>query len=193
MRYASTHKNETRQKLLDSSRAIAKKGGFASTGVDALMASIGLTGGAFYSHFPSKQALFEALVAQEMENSSSMLAGDKDAPDNHVAKCLRDYLSSFHAMNPDVGCALPVLGAEIARAGPEVRSTVEAALKRTQKSWSARTGDADAAWALIAQCVGAVVLARAVESERTRKEILAASRRFIDKAELKGASAPTSS
>jgi TetR/AcrR family transcriptional repressor of nem operon len=193
MRYASTHKNETRQKLLDSSRAIAKKGGFSSTGVDALMASIGLTGGAFYSHFPSKQALFEVLVAQEMENSSSMLAGDKDAPDNHVAKCLRDYLSSFHAMNPDVGCALPVLGAEIARAGPEVRSTVEAALKRTQKSWSARTGDADAAWALIAQCVGAVVLARAVESERTRKEILAASRRFIDKAELKGASAPTSS
>ena len=193
MRYASTHKNETRQKLLDSSRAIAKKGDFASTGVDALMASIGLTGGAFYSHFPSKQALFEALVAEEMENSSSMLAGDKDAPDNHVAKCLRDYLSSFHAMNPDVGCALPVLGAEIARAGPEVRSTVEAALKRTQKSWSARTGDADAAWALIAQCVGAVVLARAVESERTRKEILAASRRFIDKAELKGASAPTSS
>ncbi|APW43348.1 TetR/AcrR family transcriptional regulator [Rhodoferax saidenbachensis] len=193
MRYASTHKNETRQKLLDSSRAIAKKGGFASTGVDALMASIGLTGGAFYSHFPSKQALFEALVAEEMENSSSMLAGDKDAPDNHVAKCVRDYLSSFHAMNPDVGCALPVLGAEIARAGPEVRSTVEAALKRTQKSWSARTGDADAAWALIAQCVGAVVLARAVESERTRKEILAASRRFIDKAERKGASAPTSS
>jgi len=188
MRYASTHKEETRQKLLDSSRAIAKKGGFSSTGVDALMASIGLTGGAFYSHFPSKQALFEALVAEEMENSSTMLAGDKDAPDNHVAKCVRDYLSSFHAMNPDVGCALPVLGAEIARAGPEVRSTVEAALKRTQKSWSARTGDADAAWALIAQCVGAVVLARAVESERTRKEILAASRRFIDKAELKGVS-----
>jgi TetR/AcrR family transcriptional repressor of nem operon len=30
--------------------------------------------------------------------------------------------------------------------------------------------------------VGALVLARAVESERTRKEILAASRRFLDKA-----------
>lgn len=50
------------------------------------------------------------------------------------------------------------------------------------KSWSQRTGDPDAGWALIAQCVGALVLARAVESERTRKEILAASRRFLDKA-----------
>ncbi len=182
MRYAKTHKDETRQKLLDSSRAIAKKGGFKATGVDALMASIGLTGGAFYSHFPSKQALFEALVQEEMDNSSAMLAGDKDSPDNHVAKCVRDYLSSFHAMNPEVGCVLPTLGAEIAQAGPEVRRTVEAALKRTQKSWCERTGDPDASWALIAQCVGAVVLARAVESERTRKEILAASRRFLDKA-----------
>nr|WP_295787290.1 TetR/AcrR family transcriptional regulator [Rhodoferax sp.] len=182
MRYAKTHKDETRQKLLTSSRAIAKKGGFKATGVDALMASVGLTGGAFYSHFPSKQALFAELIAQEMDNSSAMLAGDTDSPDNHVAKCLRNYLSSFHALNPEVGCVLPTLGPEIAQAGPEVRSVVEAALKRTQKSWSARTGDADAAWALIAQCVGALVLARAVESDRTRKEILAASRRFLDKA-----------
>ena len=182
MRYAKTHKEETRQKLLESSRAIAKKGGFKATGIDALMASIGLTGGAFYSHFPSKQALFEALVAQEMDNSSAMLAGNQDSPDNHVAKCLRDYLSSFHAANPELGCVLPTLGAEIAQAGPEVRSMVEAALERTQKSWSQRTGDPDAGWALIAQCVGALVLACAVESERTRKEILAASRRFLDKA-----------
>ena len=179
MRYAKEHKKETRRKLVDSSRAIAKKGGFKAAGVDALMASVGLTGGAFYGHFPSKQALFEELIAQEMDNSSAMLAGDGDAPGSHVAKCLRNYLSSFHAMNPELGCALPSLGAEIAQAGPEVRSMVEAALKRTQKSWSARTGDPDAGWALIAQCVGALVLARAVESERTRKDILASSRRFL--------------
>jgi TetR/AcrR family transcriptional regulator, transcriptional repressor for nem operon len=36
-------------------------------------------------------------------------------------------------------------------------------------------------WALIAQCVGAIPLARVVESDRTRAEILAASRAFLDK------------
>lgn len=186
MRYANTHKEETRQKLLDSSRAIAKKGGFAATGVDALMGAIGLSGGAFYSHFPSKQALFEAIIEAEMDNSGEMLAGDVDSPENHVAKCLRDYLSSFHAMNPEVGCVLPTLGAEIARAGPEVRSAVERGLKQTHKSWSTRTDDPDRAWGLIAQCVGALVLARAVESDKTRKEILAASRRFLDQAQPRG-------
>jgi TetR/AcrR family transcriptional regulator, transcriptional repressor for nem operon len=181
MRYSSTHKEETREKLMSSSRAIAKQGGFASTGVDALMASIGLTGGAFYSHFPSKQALFEALIEEEVDNSAKMLAGNEDSSSDHVAKCLRSYLSTSHALHPEVGCVLPTLGAEIARATPQVRETVEQALKVTQKSWSQRTGDSDAAWALIAQCVGALVLARAVESERTRKEILAASRRFLGK------------
>ena len=181
MRYPSTHKEETRKKLIGSARAIAKRGGFGTTGVDELMASIGLTGGAFYGHFPSKEALFAELVEQEIANSAEMLAGDESSPPDHVAKRLRSYLSSYHALHPETGCVLPALGPEIARAGPEVRAAVEQGLKRLQKSWSGRIGDPDAAWALIAQCVGALVLSRAVESERTRKEILASSRRFIDK------------
>ena len=180
MRYPSTHKEETRKKLIGSARAIAKRGGFGTTGVDELMASIGLTGGAFYGHFPSKEALFAELVEQEISNSAEMLGGDESSPPNHVAKRLRSYLSSYHALHPETGCVLPSLGPEIARAAPEVRAAVEQGLKRLQKSWSGRIGDPDAAWALIAQCVGALVLSRAVESERTRKEILASSRRFID-------------
>jgi hypothetical protein len=61
-----------------------------------------------------------------------------------------------------------------------VRATEEQGLKQLQKSWAGRIGNPDAAWALIAQCVGALVLARCVDSERTRKDILASSRRFID-------------
>lgn len=182
MRYSSSHKEETRRKLIESSRAIAKEDGFASTGVDALMASIGLTGGAFYNHFPSKQALFEALVAEEASNSADRLAVDEGAPDGDLAKRLRSYLSTYHALHPESGCALPTLGPEIARATPVARSEVEKSLKRIQKSWSTDMDDAGAAWAVMAQCVGALLLARTVETERTRKEILASSRRFLGEA-----------
>ena len=185
MRYASTHKQETREKLLESSRAIVKKDGFASTGVDTLMAAVGLTGGAFYSHFGSKNELFAALVERELENSNDMLAGTPDSPPDHVAKCLRSYLSSAHALHPETGCLLPTLGAEIARADPAIKTVVERSLKKVHKSWSSRLGDdPDAAWAVMAQCVGALVMARIVESERTRQEILASTRRSIDKTHL---------
>lgn len=183
MRYSKTHKQETREKLLESSRAVAKRDGFGTTGVDALMASVGLTGGAFYSHFGSKAELFAALIEREMEQSTQMLAGDENSPADHVAKLLKSYLSTYHATHPGEGCALPTLGPEIARSSPEVRARVERAVKRVQGSWAERLGgDKDAAWALVAQCVGAILIARAVESERTRQEILASSRRFLLKA-----------
>lgn len=182
MRYATTHKQETREKLLESSRAIAKKGGFNGTGVDALMSAVGLTGGAFYSHFGSKGELFAELVEREMDNSSEMLAGTADSLPDHVAKCLRSYLSSAHSLHPETGCVLPALGAEISRAEPAVKAKVERSLKRLQKSWSGRLdNDGDAAWAVMAQCIGAIVMSRVVESERTRREILASTRRSIDK------------
>lgn len=181
MRYAPGRKEETRKRLIEGGRAIAKKGGFESTGIDTLMASVGLTGGAFYNHFPSKAALFKELIAQELDNSARMLTGDENAPADHAARRLRSYLSTAHALHPETGCVLPTLGAEIARAPAEVRLAVEEALKRIEAIWRERLPEKEDAWGLIAQCVGAIVLARVVESEATRKEILRSSRHFIDR------------
>jgi len=180
MRYSATHKQETRERLLESSRAIAKKEGFDASGVDSLMSAIGLSGGAFYNHFASKDDLFAALVAREIENSASMLGGDASAGVEEVNSRVRSYLSSAHALHPETGCMLPSLGAEIARSAPEVRASVERSLRKLKSTWSKRLdGDEDGAWAAIAQCVGAILLSRIVESERTRREILAANRRSI--------------
>lgn len=176
MRYSSTHKQETREKLLDSSRAIAKSGGFGSTGIDALMAAIGLTGGAFYSHFGSKAELFAEILELELANSSRMLAGTSD---EGFDKCIRNYLSNWHAQHPESGCVLPALGAEIARSNPEVRGIVERSAKGLHSEWQKRLGDSDTAWALLAQCVGAILLSRVMESEKTRQQVLASSRHFL--------------
>jgi len=182
MRYSNTHREETRAKLLDQSRAIAKKDGFGTTGIDTLMASIGLSGGAFYRHFPTKEALFEELVTLEMQHSLEMLAGGDEASPAHLVKCLRSYLSTRHARSPDSGCVLPSLGPEIARSSPELRRKVEDQLTALKDAWAKRTANADVAWGLIAQCVGSVLLARVVEREGTQREIVAASRRFLSTA-----------
>ncbi|MDT7835704.1 TetR/AcrR family transcriptional regulator [Aquabacterium sp. OR-4] len=187
MRYAATHKQATRERLLDSSRAIAKRRGFDGSGVDALMQAVGLSGGAFYSHFGSKAELFATLVERELEHSAALLGQAAGPPPagrtaaaarSQLARSLKRYLSHAHAQQPEAGCALPALGAEIARAGPAVRTGVEQSLRQLQQQWAgALAGDGDTAWALLSQCVGALMLARVVQSDRTRHEILAANRR----------------
>ncbi|HWU90802.1 MAG TPA: TetR/AcrR family transcriptional regulator [Kofleriaceae bacterium] len=181
MRYAKTHKQETRERLIQSTRAIAKRDGFGGTGVDALMSAIGLTGGAFYSHFGSKAELFAELVEREMTHSARMLAGEPAAAPDNLARCLRAYLSMEHVAHPETGCVLPALGSEIGRTDARIRRSVERSLQKLEAAWREQLGEhGDAAWALIAQCVGALVIARATDSERVRRQILSSSRRIVE-------------
>lgn len=180
VRYSTTHKEETRQKLLESSGALAKRGGFSSTGVDGLMKAIGLTGGAFYSHFPSKNDLFTAIVQRELSTSpiGLMARGDGFCRDK-LERCLSRYLSMAHLQNADTGCAIPALGAEIARADLAVREEAEHWMLQLQRAWAEILEDGELAWALISQCVGALVVARMLAREETQAEVLEASRAFL--------------
>ncbi|MCY1420718.1 hypothetical protein D9M71_363480 [compost metagenome] len=180
MRYSATHKEETRQKLLESSGAIAKRGGFSTTGVDGLMKAIGLTGGAFYSHFPSKNDLFTAIVQRELSQSLiGHVARGEGFSREKLQRCLARYLSMAHLQNPDTGCAIPALGAEIARADISVREEAEHWMLELHRAWAEILEDAELAWALLSQCVGALVVARMLACEETQAEVLDASRGFL--------------
>jgi TetR/AcrR family transcriptional repressor of nem operon len=184
MRYTATRKAETRNHLLDASGALIKKKGYAATGVDALMAAAGMTSGAFYNHFSSKAELFAALVEHELEHSLAKLTDnsacqqDKEWP----MRQLQRYLSWKHVQNPEGGCPLPSLGAEIARADNAAKEKYETALKQMHAIWEKQLGDRKLAWATMAQLVGSVLLARAMSSEKTGKEVLEASKSFLEQA-----------
>ena len=110
MRYAATHKEETREKLIESSRALAKKGGFETTGVDALMKAIGLTGGAFCTATSGRRT-----NCSPPSSSASWSTAPTCSPARRIRapttwrECLRGYLSTKHAAQPESGCALPAL------------------------------------------------------------------------------------
>lgn len=182
MRYSASHKAETREKLIESSGAIAKQGGFATASVDALMRAIGLTGGAFYSHFPSKDDLFGAIVERELGNSLARLAraaDDPAEPSRKLRECLEHYLTLAHVNCPDSGCALPALGAEIARADASVREDAEHWMVQLQQGWARILGDDAMAWAFLAQCVGALVVARMLVTPATQEKVLAGSKALL--------------
>ena len=53
-RYGTEHKQATRQRIIETAGRWLKRDGIDGSGVATLMADAGLTNGAFYAHFPSK-------------------------------------------------------------------------------------------------------------------------------------------
>ncbi|MEJ1229047.1 TetR/AcrR family transcriptional regulator [Pseudomonas sp. CCNWLW56] len=179
MRYSANHKMETREKLLASSAVSAKKSGFSTVGVDGLMKAIGLSGGAFYSHFSSKDELFKAIVERELTHSLDRLSGDHVLDAARLERCLKQYLSMSHVEQPEAGCALPVLGAEIARSDLQVRETAQTWICRLHEGWAQILGSDSLAWSILSQCVGALVVARMLVAPEIQRNVLQASQEEI--------------
>lgn len=179
MRYSASHKQETREKLLHSSALSAKRSGFSTVGVDGLMKAIGLSGAAFYSHFSSKDALFTAIVERELGQSLERLGGQGTQDRTRLERCLKHYLSMSHVELPEAGCALPALGAEIARSELQVREQAELWICRLQKSWAQILESDSVAWSILSQCVGALVVARMLATPDIQREVLKSSHEEI--------------
>lgn len=176
MRYASNHKEVTRTRLLTATGALAKKQGFAATGVDALTAAAGMTSGAFYSHFGSKKALLEAIIENELNRSLEMFSVDSAA--QFLAK-VHIYLSESHVANPESGCAVPALTNEIARAGESTQAVFEQGIVRVKDKIATLVQDEAKAWAVISMMVGAVSMARALPTPEARAALLKGVRQQI--------------
>ncbi len=176
MRYPANRKAETRQQLIEKAGALAKKEGFATTGVDGLMATVGLTGGAFYSHFESKNALLLEIIKRELDVSQKLL--NQQLSNGNTTNFLNMYLSTLHLNLPEMGCAMPSLAAEVARSDAMVKEAFEQGLVKTHGLLTAQLGDAQQAWAVISMAVGAVSLARAMKNPETQNALLGACKEF---------------
>ena len=65
MRYGKEHKQETRQRIIETAGRRFKRG-IDGSGIATLMADAGLTNGAFYAHFASKEDLVATAVADQL-------------------------------------------------------------------------------------------------------------------------------
>ncbi len=206
MRYTSDHKEKTRIKILEAAATLFRRQGFHATGVDKVMAEAGLTPGGFYAHFDSKDSLLaETLEHFAQSTGTTLLRGLTDCSDAgtdsefaHVPASEKDsaramidrYLAAAHCAQPDKGCPIPTLAAEVCRAGEAPRRVFERLIARLIARMKAqlRTGEKESsktkqedAIAMIALCVGGITMARAVANPEFADEILAACRAFAHK------------
>ncbi len=174
MRYPKEHKDASRQRLIELGGSHAKKHGFNESGMTSLAESAGVTTGALYKHFDGKADLFAALVGAELARTALMYDTVDLADDASVANSLTGYLSLKHVMHPEQGCPLPSLTPEIARADEAVKAAYQEGLLAIHAKMECLTGSSEEAWTLMAQNVGAVMLARAIPGEKLQREILSA-------------------
>ncbi len=122
----------------------------------------------------------KAATRERLLASLAMFAGDAaTVSDAELAQLVSRYLSLGHVEHPEAGCCLPTLTAEVARADEAVRETFEQALQGMQARIAALLGDQDRAWSVLAQAVGAVMLAQAMSSKKARRALLDGVRKQI--------------
>lgn len=119
-RYPSDHKDATRQRIVETAGRRLKRNGIDGSGVAALMKDAGLTNGAFYAHFSSKEDLVATAIAEQLREQRLLLA---DIPPGRagIEQVVRSYLSPEHRDNPEDGCPSAALLDEISRCSEATR------------------------------------------------------------------------
>ena len=114
MRYSKDHKQATRQRILEAAGRRFKEDGIDSAGVAAVMSDAGLTNGAFYAHFASKEDLVANVLADQLRAKRQSF--DAQHPDRPGLEAfIRSYLSPQNRDQSADGCPSAALLDEIVR------------------------------------------------------------------------------
>jgi TetR/AcrR family transcriptional regulator, transcriptional repressor for nem operon len=73
-RYGKEHKQATRRRIIDTAGRRFKRDGIDGSGIATLMADAGLTNGAFYAHFASKEDLVATALAEQLREQHESLS-----------------------------------------------------------------------------------------------------------------------
>ncbi|MEV6334136.1 TetR/AcrR family transcriptional regulator [Nocardia vinacea] len=120
MRYGSEHKEATRRRIIEAAGRRFKRSGIDGSGVATLMKDAGLTNGAFYAHFASKEDLVANAVADQLrEQGDSVGARVRDRAG--LEQFVRWYLSPDHRDCREDGCPSAALLDEIGRCSDATR------------------------------------------------------------------------
>jgi AcrR family transcriptional regulator len=176
-RYGKEHKEATRRRIVESAGRRFKRDGIDGSGIAALMADAGLTNGAFYAHFDSKDDLIVAAIADQLRAQAE---GLRALPPGEagVEKFVRWYLSAEHRDSPQDGCPSAALLDEIGRAQPMAKQAFTDGLLISNDELATRVapdgpGSVDAqVLSAFALMVGTVQLSRAVADRKLADKIL---------------------
>jgi TetR/AcrR family transcriptional repressor of nem operon len=177
---------ENRQTVIDVASRLFREHGFDGIGLKDLMKGAGLTQGAFYKQFGSKEDLAAQASRRALESAFRRWSAAAEAnPKDPLGAVIALYLSMAHREERGDGCPVVALGADAARQGADVRAAFEAGIRKYLEMLEAWVGESDGedstdkAMAVLSTMVGAMVLSRAVNNKRLSKRFLQAAAKSV--------------
>jgi TetR/AcrR family transcriptional repressor of nem operon len=182
MRVSRTQAEKNRQTVIDVASRLFREHGFDGIGLKDLMESAGLTQGAFYKQFASKDDLAAQASRRALESAFQRWSAVAAAnPQDPLGAVIAFYLSMEHGAERMEGCPVVALGSDAARQGTDVKASFEAGIRDYLEMLGPWVGEADGeepggkAMAILSTMIGALVLSRAVNDKRLSKRFLQAA------------------
>ena len=178
MRYGKDHKQATRQRIVEAAGRRFKQDGIDGAGVATVMSDAGLTNGAFYSHFRSKEDLVANVLADQLRTQRQSF--DAQSSDRAGLEAfIRSYLSPEHRDQSADGCPSAALIDEIVRRPAATKRVFTDELAATMNDIASRLDPTDVeaartdALALFGFMLGTLQLARALTDRDLSNQLLA--------------------
>lgn len=186
MRHTTEQKQQTAANILAAAGRGFRLEGYGGAGVDGLAHEAGVTSGAFYKHFPSKAAAFEAAVNSGLKSFENYMVQAIAKPDSDWLIALVDYyFGKEHLANLAGGCAVPGLTGEVVRGSEQVHAVYQQGIEGIVSTVAsglthlAESQRRPRAWAMLAMLSGGVQMARAVHDTAKADEIATAMREAV--------------
>ena len=180
MPYPAGHRNEVKERIIDSARKLFNRHGFDNVSVGQIMAGAGLTHGGFYSYFKSKSDLYAEVLDCFFTNPDwkhcwEGVKVERLSPDIG-AQVVRAYLSRGHFEDVENSCPMVALPSDVTRSDKAVRrafqTVFEAMVRALENSMPrSRSSRHAAAQATAAMCVGGMIVARAMADRPLADEL----------------------
>ena len=199
MKVSSEKVAEHREALLTTARRLLQERGFDGAVVADICRAAGLTQGALYGQFKSKDALTTEAIRKSFAEGVTAWDALRGKESDALSAFLDAYLCDAHAKDPATGCALAACVSEIGRQDPAIGAAYAEGFRRmselVRQALPAGTPPDEAqrrAMALLSGMVGALAIARALEKAdpALSRDLLAAAREELKRLAFTSRSLP---
>jgi TetR/AcrR family transcriptional regulator, transcriptional repressor for nem operon len=177
MRFEKGQKENTRKRIIDVASRRFRKDGISASGLAGIMAEAGLTNGAFYPHFESKEVLFREALTNTLAAQNAKFEHDSHAG-REMEGAIRRYLNRDHLRCPEEGCPSAALLPEIGRQPQLTRKAYQDGLLPFISMLAGHLPDPGSkesirrAMAIFSLMAGTMQIARAVSDTSLAEDIL---------------------